>query len=164
MGECQTQDVRISCWFLFQHQYYPVQDIKDPRHFAKTRAQKLCSSRGGHPGLPSPLSPYGLCGHKTTCNFKSAKRTGGNLQLNYMLTPQTRLSQRGLTMLSRHSMGTNQGNKLARNLSRNAHPQSPQLAVPLWWPKEWDWCEFSCPLSTPLPKRLQWNDLSSLSV
>ena len=128
MGECQTQDVRIvgslsrpggelsskvyfSYWFLFRYQYYLVLDIKDPRHFATTRAQKLCSSRGGHPGLPSPSCPYSLCGRKTTWNFKSAERTGGKLQLNYMLTPHTWLSRSGLTMLSRHSMGTNQGNK-----------------------------------------------------
>ena len=32
----------------------------------KNRAQKLCGSRGGCPGLPVPDSPYGLCGHKAT--------------------------------------------------------------------------------------------------
>ena len=26
------------------------------------RAQELCESRGGRPGLPVPNSPYGLCG------------------------------------------------------------------------------------------------------
>ena len=30
------------------------------------RAQELCESRGGHPGLPVPNSPYGLCGRKAT--------------------------------------------------------------------------------------------------
>ena len=30
------------------------------------RAQELCESRGGRPGLPVPNSPYGLCGRKAT--------------------------------------------------------------------------------------------------
>ena len=32
------------------------------------RAQGLCESRGGRPGLPVPNSPYGLCGRKATFN------------------------------------------------------------------------------------------------
>ena len=32
------------------------------------RAQELCESRGGRPGLPVPKSPYGLCGRKATLN------------------------------------------------------------------------------------------------
>ena len=32
------------------------------------RAQELCESRGGCPGLPVPNSPYGLCGRKATLN------------------------------------------------------------------------------------------------
>ena len=30
------------------------------------RAQELCESRGGRPGLPVPNSPYALCGRKAT--------------------------------------------------------------------------------------------------
>ena len=30
------------------------------------RAQELCESRGGRPGLPVPNSLYGLCGRKAT--------------------------------------------------------------------------------------------------
>ena len=33
------------------------------------RAQELCESRGGRPGLPVPNSPYGLCGRKATFNL-----------------------------------------------------------------------------------------------
>ena len=33
------------------------------------RAQELCESRGGRPGLPVPNSPYGLCGRKPTLNL-----------------------------------------------------------------------------------------------
>ena len=33
------------------------------------RGQELCESRGGHPGLPVPNSPYGLCGRKATMNL-----------------------------------------------------------------------------------------------
>ena len=32
------------------------------------KAQELCESRGGRPGLPVPNSPYGLCGRKATLN------------------------------------------------------------------------------------------------
>ena len=35
------------------------------------RAQELCESQGGHPGLPVPNSPYSLCGHKATLNEPS---------------------------------------------------------------------------------------------
>ena len=33
------------------------------------RAQELCESRGGRPGLPVPNIPYGLCGRKPTLNL-----------------------------------------------------------------------------------------------
>ena len=33
-----------------------------------SRAQELCESRGGRPGLPVPNSPYGLCGRMATLN------------------------------------------------------------------------------------------------
>ena len=35
----------------------------------KFRAQELCESGSGRPGLPVVNSPYGLCGRKTTLNF-----------------------------------------------------------------------------------------------
>ena len=47
-------------------------------------------------------------------------------------------SQSGLTMLSRHRVGTHQGSELTRNSSGNIRLQSSQLAQPLWtdpWPK-----------------------------
>ena len=44
----------------------------------------------------------------------------------------TQGSRSGLTMLSRYSGGTFQGNELTRNWSGNARPQSSQLAKPLW--------------------------------
>ena len=37
------------------------------------RAQELCESRGGRPGLPVPNSPYGLCGRKATLNSHSSR-------------------------------------------------------------------------------------------
>ena len=36
------------------------------------RAQELCESRGGRPGLPVPNGPYGLCGRKATWNLSDA--------------------------------------------------------------------------------------------
>ena len=38
-------------------------------NYTENRAQELCESRGGHPGLPVPNSPYDLCGHKATANY-----------------------------------------------------------------------------------------------
>ena len=43
----------------------------------KLRAQELCESRGGRPGLPVPNSPYGLCGRKATVNLSSAALAPG---------------------------------------------------------------------------------------
>ena len=37
------------------------------------RAQEMCESRGGRPGLPVPDSPYGLCGRKATLALKREK-------------------------------------------------------------------------------------------
>ena len=45
-------------------------DVKQHRT-ATFRAQELCDSRGGRPGLPVPNSPYGLCGRKATLNLHS---------------------------------------------------------------------------------------------
>ena len=45
-------------------------DVK--QHLKKLRAQELCESRDGRPGLPVPKSPYGLCGRKATLNSNHA--------------------------------------------------------------------------------------------
>ena len=61
----------------------------------------------------------------------SAKRAGGRLHLNphTALTKQSRI---GLTTLSKHNVGTDQGNEVTRNSSGNTRPKSSQLAKPLW--------------------------------
>ena len=46
-------------------------------------AQELCKSRGGHPGLPVPNSPHGLCGRKAALN------------LNYRVRAQELCESRG---------------------------------------------------------------------
>ena len=61
----------------------------------------------------------------------SAKSAGDRLHLNTH-TPLTQQSQSGLTMLSKHSVGAYQGNKLTSNSSGNTQPQSSQLTEPLW--------------------------------
>ena len=38
------------------------------------RAQELCESRGGRPGLPVPNSPKGLCGRKATFEEEEEER------------------------------------------------------------------------------------------
>ena len=45
------------------------------------RAQELCESRGGRPGLPVPNSPYGLCGHEATLNLNCGCACEGVLLL-----------------------------------------------------------------------------------
>ena len=37
---------------------------------------ELCERRGGHPGLPVPNSPYGLCGRKAALNERTASHVG----------------------------------------------------------------------------------------
>ena len=39
------------------------------------RAQELCESQGGRPGLPVLNSPYGLCGHKAAMNCSISELT-----------------------------------------------------------------------------------------
>ena len=52
----------------------PLQQGFEPATFqsrvrrSSHRAQVLCESRGGRPGLPVPNKPYGLCGRKATLN------------------------------------------------------------------------------------------------
>ena len=60
----------------------------------------------------------------------SAKRAGGRLCPN-LHTSLTQHSLSGLAMLSRHSVGTYQGNEVKRN-SWNAQLQSSQLTELLW--------------------------------
>ena len=43
------------------------------------RAQELCESRGGRPGLPVPNSPYGLCGREVTLNLNSNFQSSGTV-------------------------------------------------------------------------------------
>ena len=53
-------------------------DVK--QHLKKKRvlrAQKLCESRGGRPGLPVPDSPCGLCGRKAALNERGKNRSSG---------------------------------------------------------------------------------------
>ena len=61
----------------------------------------------------------------------SARCAGSRLQLNTH-TPLTQRSLSGLTMLSRQSVRTYQGNELGRNSSGNDCLQSPQLAELPW--------------------------------
>ena len=62
----------------------------------------------------------------------SAKSANSRLQLN-KVTPLTHRSRNGLTMLSRHSVKTDQGSKLTHDSSGNARSLSSQLAVHATW-------------------------------
>ena len=61
----------------------------------------------------------------------SAKIAGGRLHLN-MHTPFMQRGRSGLTVPSRHGVGTCQGNELTRNSSGKVYPKSPQLTEQLW--------------------------------
>ena len=41
------------------------------------KVQELCESGGGHPGLPVPNSPYGLCGRKATLEYRELCESRG---------------------------------------------------------------------------------------
>ena len=64
----QTMVWLCRCWCTLRlHKGQSVQHrMKDRVCTAgrATRAQELCESRGGLPGLPVPNSPYGLCGRR----------------------------------------------------------------------------------------------------
>ena len=45
------------------------------------RAQELCESRGGRPGLPVPNSPSGLCGREVTLNMSLSPELEQGLRL-----------------------------------------------------------------------------------
>ena len=40
------------------------------------KAQTMCESRGGRPGLPVPKSPYGLCGCKVKLTEDEKEEAG----------------------------------------------------------------------------------------
>ena len=61
----------------------------------------------------------------------SATKASGRLHLNPHMA-LTRRSRSGLTMVSRQSVTTYQGNELTRTSSGNVRPQSSQRAEPLW--------------------------------
>ena len=89
------------------------------------------------------VSALPLCYQKTLIILP--KNAGGKLHLN-IPTPLTQKNQSGLTMLSRHSVETYQGNKLTHNQSGMAQPHSSQLAEPLWTnlgQKECNWCAWA---------------------
>ena len=46
---------------------------------ALCRAQELCESRGGRPGLPVPNKPGGFCGRKVTLNLNSDTQSSGTV-------------------------------------------------------------------------------------
>ena len=48
--------------------------IKTDKKGLNSRTLELLENRGGHPGLPVPNSPYGLCGCKATLNLKVLKK------------------------------------------------------------------------------------------
>ena len=61
----------------------------------------------------------------------SAKSAGRRLHINRH-APLTQRNRSGLTMLSRHSVRTCQGNKVTRNSSGKTRLQLSQLDEPLW--------------------------------
>ena len=51
------------------------------------RAQELCESRDGRPGLPVLNKPDGFCGHKVTLNSKLFQRLCGTKSQRLSIEP-----------------------------------------------------------------------------
>ena len=97
-----------------------------------------------------------------------AKSPGGRLHLNKH-TAVTQRSRSGLIKpLSRHphSVGTYQENELTCNWSGNTHPQSSQLAEPLWTEPSLKSAISVCELIPTLKKKKKksqvWNEWSNI--
>ena len=93
------------------------------------------------PELTSCVGSYSVSSPPIKDPDHSAKSADDKLHLNTH-TPLTQWSQSGLTMLSRYSVGTCQGNKFTCNSSGNSQPViSAHWATLDWsWAKKWDWC------------------------
>ena len=60
------------------------------------RAQELCESRGGRPGLPSLIhSPYGLCGRKATLKKKLFNSSSSHCENEQRVIVQELCESRG---------------------------------------------------------------------
>ena len=58
------------------------------------RAQELCESRGGRPGLAVSNSPCGLCGRKATLNWNSPELVQGQSLAGFVyMLPFSRFGQ-----------------------------------------------------------------------
>ena len=51
------------------------------------RAQELCESRRGRPGLPVPNSPYGLCRRKVELDISSELRSCMKVEVDVLGSP-----------------------------------------------------------------------------
>ena len=60
---------------LWSHVLTQSNRKKGPSPCSVLTAQELCESRGGHPGLPVPNSPYSFCGRKATLNLNLSRPT-----------------------------------------------------------------------------------------
>ena len=106
----------------------------------RTRVRKVQISAGAAGGFSSseltscPFHPM-LSQWHVKKNKKQhrlfCQSAGGGLNLNTH-THLTHRTRSGLTILSRHCVGTYQGNDLTRSSSGNPRPQSSQLPEPLW--------------------------------
>ena len=67
-------------------------------HFLHERAQELCVSRGGCPGLPVPNSPYGPCGRKAISDVIPQSSVGGRPGLSAPNSPYYGLFGRKATV------------------------------------------------------------------
>ena len=104
-------------------------DRKVPCSSRSCKRTLLQSSLSALTLVRCPLHPsVTAVAHKRPWSF--CKSAGGRLRFSTH-APFIQGSQSGLTMPSRHSVGTDQGNKLTHNLSGNAHLQSSRLAEPL---------------------------------
>ena len=88
------------------------------------RAQKLCESRGGHPGFPVRNKLHGFCGRKAALNRSSTKPAHSSTWIEVLLYPYVHRN---------------------RSLIRDGSPgRPPRLSHSSWalnnWKADWFFC------------------------
>ena len=125
----ETREPGIACWLERQTCDRKVASSNPGWSGGRiffSRVNFVCRLLFGVRSTPVPVTAVAL---KRPRSFRQS--AGGRLHLNTH-TSLTQRSRNGLTVLSRHNVGSYQGNELTRHSSENTRPQSSQHAEPLW--------------------------------
>ena len=95
------------------------------------RAQELCESRGGHPGLPAPSSPYSRCGRKATLNLELSQSSGAAWKSRWPSSnPRLHQGPNGLCGLKQPLEKKKNGTAQKLCESRSGRPEFPVRNIP----------------------------------